>query len=198
VKRLAALLLVGTLGALSLGACSSDGRTLRAAGPNQTLSIVTTTVPPSTSAASATPGSLTVTAPWADGTAIDAQYTCRGADISPAISWSGVPAGTQELAITLTDLDAADFVHWVIAGLDPASTGIAAGKVPAGPVQATNGFGDAKYGGPCPPDGSHTYLLRLYALGAKANLADGIGAATAIDALEANQLASASVSGIFG
>ncbi len=109
-----------------------------------------------------------------------------------------MPAGTQELAITLTDLDAADFVHWVIAGLDPASTGIAAGKVPAGAVQATNGFGDAKYGGPCPPDGSHTYLLRLYALGAKANLADGIGAATAIDALEANQLASASVSGIFG
>jgi hypothetical protein len=193
VTRLVAVILA----LLSLAACSSDGRTLRPAGPGQTLSIVTTTVPPTTTAA-LTNGALAVTAPWGDGGKIDAQYTCKGADVSPAISWTGVPAGTKELAITLTDIDASNFVHWVIAGLDPASSGIAAGKVPAGAVQAANGFGDAKYGGPCPPDGTHTYLLRLYAVGARSGIANGMAGAAAIDALEANQLESTSISGVFG
>jgi Raf kinase inhibitor-like YbhB/YbcL family protein len=197
VTRIAAAAFASLVGVLSLVACSSDGRTLRPAGPNQTLSIVTTTVAPSTTAAT-NAGALAVTAPWKDGGTIDAQYTCKGTDISPAISWSGVPAGTQELALTLTDIDASNFIHWVIGGIDPASSGIAAGKVPTGAVQAANGFGDAKYGGPCPPDGNHTYLLRLYALGAHSGIANGMAGAAAIDALEANQLESTSISGVFG
>ena len=197
VTRLAALVLAGALGALALTACSSDGRTLRPAGPNQTLSIITTTTSaaPVTTNASAT---MTVTVPWADGGAIASEYTCKGADQSPAISWSGVPAATQELAITLVDIDADNFVHWVVAGLDPASTGIAAGKLPAGAIQASNGFGVARYRGPCPPDGAHTYLLTLYALGSPSNLADGVPAATAISTLDAAPLVTAPVSGTFG
>jgi Raf kinase inhibitor-like YbhB/YbcL family protein len=194
-RLVAAVLAVAAM--LSLVSCSSDGRTLRPARPDQTLSIVTTTVPPSTTTAAAN-ATLSVTAPWGDGGTIDAQYTCKGANMSPAISWSGVPAGTQELAVTLTDIDASNFIHWVIAGLDPASSGIAAGKVPVGAMQAANGFGEAKYGGPCPPDGNHTYLLRLYALGTHSGIANGMAGATAIDALEANQLASTSISGVFG
>ena len=138
------------------------------------------------------------TAPWADGGFIDAQYTCKGADTSPAISWSGVPASTQELAISLVDLDASDFVHWIVAGLDPASTGIAAGRVPTGAIQAANGFGEAKYGGPCPPDGEHKYLLTVYALGARSNLADGVAADTALGQLQTSATATATVSGSFG
>jgi Raf kinase inhibitor-like YbhB/YbcL family protein len=200
VIRLAAVASVVTLGMVSLTACSNDGRTLRPAGPNQTLSIVTTTtVASTTTGAAAQPGAgFVVTAPWADGGFIDAQYTCKGADTSPAISWTGVPANTQELAISVVDLDADNFVHWVVAGLDPASTGIAAGRVPAGAIQAANGFGEAKYGGPCPPDGEHKYLLTLYALGARSNLADGVAATTAIDLLQSSALASALVSGSFG
>jgi Raf kinase inhibitor-like YbhB/YbcL family protein len=200
VIRLAALASAVTLGLVSLVACSSDGRTLRPAGPNQTLSIITTTTAtPTTTGAAVQPGAgFVVTAPWPDGGFIDAAYTCKGADTSPAISWSGVPASTQELAISLVDLDADNFVHWVVAGLDPASTGIAAGRVPAGAVQAANGFGEAKYSGPCPPDGQHKYLLTLYALGARSNLADGVAGATAVDQLRASAQASALVTGSFG
>ncbi len=201
MTRLAVVAFLALFGLFTLVACSDDGRTLRPAGPNQTLSIITTTsAPTTTAAAGVAPGAtgFSVTAPWADGGFIDAQYTCKGADISPAVSWSNVPAGTKELAISLVDLDASDFAHWVVAGLDPASTGIAAGKVPAGAVQAANGFGEATYGGPCPPDGTHTYLLTLYALGDPSSLADGVAAATAIDILQSGQLASALVSGRFG
>jgi Raf kinase inhibitor-like YbhB/YbcL family protein len=201
VIRVAVVALTAALTLLTLVACSDDGRTLRPAGPNQTLSIITTTsAAPTTSGAAVTPGAngFAVTAPWTDGGFIDAQYTCKGADTSPAISWSGVPAEAQELAISLVDLDANDFAHWVMAGIDPASTGIAAGKVPAGAIQAANGFGEAKYGGPCPPDGEHKYLLTVYALGARSNLADGVPAVTAIDLLQSSQLASALVTGSFG
>jgi Raf kinase inhibitor-like YbhB/YbcL family protein len=199
VKRLAAALLGPVLGLLALAACSNDGRTLRAAGPNQTLSIITTTTTPTTTrAVNATTGGFAITAPWSDGALIDAQYTCRGADVSPAISWGGVPVDTVELALTFVDLDADDYAHWIVAGIDPATQGIAAGKVPTGAIEGANGFGEAKYGGPCPPDGEHTYLMTLYALGAKSNLANGVNAQTAIDLLQSSQLASAVVSGRFG
>ena len=198
--RLAVVATTVTLGLLVLVACSNDGRTLRPAGPNQTLSIITTTTatPTTTGGTPVQPTGFVVTAPWADGGFIDAQYTCRGNDTSPAISWSGVPADTKELAISLVDLDASDFVHWVVAGLDPASTGIAGGRVPTGAIQAANGFGEAKYNGPCPPDGQHTYLLTLYALAGPSNLADGVAGASAIDALRGNEVASAAVNGSFG
>jgi Raf kinase inhibitor-like YbhB/YbcL family protein len=200
VTRVAVVAFIVALGLLSLAACSDDGRTLRPASPQQTLSIITTTTAAATTRPAVEPSvsGFAVTAPWTDGGFIDARYTCKGADTSPAISWSGVPAATKELAISLVDLDANDFAHWVVAGLDPASTGIAEGKVPAGAIQAANGFGEAKYGGPCPPDGEHKYLLTLYALGDASNLADGVAAATAIDALQSGQLASALVSGSFG
>src|SRR5262245_14243535 len=147
---------------VALVACSHDGRSLRPARPDQTLSIITTTTqaPTTTAAAAVQPGGgdnagvtngagMTITTPWADGAAIESQYTCRGANTSPGVSWSGVPAETKELALAFTDLDADDFVHWVVAGLDPASTGLAAAKVPAGAIQARNGFGAAGYAGPC-------------------------------------------------
>ena len=33
-------------------------------------------------------------------------YTCQGKDISPALSWSGVPSGTKSVALIVDDPDA--------------------------------------------------------------------------------------------
>ncbi|HKA05045.1 MAG TPA: YbhB/YbcL family Raf kinase inhibitor-like protein [Acidimicrobiales bacterium] len=209
MTRLALLLAAA---AVAVTACSHDGRALRPAGPNQTASIITTTS--STAAAAVNPGGqrgsssarsgvtggsgMTIVTPWADGALIDAQYTCKGADTSPAISWSGVPATAKELAIAFTDLDADDFVHWVIAGLPSAAIGLAANTVPQGAVQANNGFNEASYSGPCPPDHQHTYLMTLYALGQPSGLTPGMDGKAAIGRLEATQIASTAISGVFG
>lgn len=210
MTRLALLLAAA---AVAVTACSHDGRTLRPAGPNQTASIITT--PSSTAATAAVkPGSqggsssvrsgvtggsgMSIVTPWADGAAIDTQYTCRGADTSPAISWSGVPTTAKEVAIAFTDLDADDFVHWVIAGLPPAAIGLAANTVPQTAVQANNGFNEASYSGPCPPDHQHTYLMTLYALGQPSGITTGMDGKTAIARLEATQIASTAISGVFG
>jgi Raf kinase inhibitor-like YbhB/YbcL family protein len=212
--RRGALALACVLPALVLAACSSDGRTLSPPGPDQTLSIITTSSSSSTSStvveAPATTGpvvtnpisspslSLRMSVPWADGGEIAPRFTCAGDDVSPSITWTGVPAEAVELAVLFTDLDSdpPGFVHWLVAGLDPASTGIAEGRVPAGAVQATNGFGDAGYGGPCPPSGTHTYLVALYALREESEIDDGAeGIDDLLTTLETRAISSTAISG---
>ena len=40
-------------------------------------------------------------------------------------------------------------------------------------LHGKNGFGKAAYGGPCPPNGTHRYYFRLYALDAQLTLQSG-------------------------
>ena len=42
-------------------------------------------------------------APWATGSAIEEAYTCFGLNASPPVSWTGLPDGTREVAITMVD-----------------------------------------------------------------------------------------------
>ena len=44
------------------------------------------------------------------------EFSCDGKSSSPALSWSGAPAGTKEFAMTMFDPDAgtSGFVHWVV------------------------------------------------------------------------------------
>src|SRR5688572_20049721 len=110
---------------------------------------------------------ITLTSPaFADGEAIPERHTCSGEDVAPPLAWSGVPDGTAELALLVEDPDApgGTFVHWVLAGLDPSSGGLAEGTVPAGAVEGRNGFRRRGYGGPCPPPGRpHRYVFMLFA-----------------------------------
>ena len=213
LRRLTPLLLGCCL--VGLTACDADdGRELPPAGPDQTATIATSTTLAPTDAALAdaasadaasadegaeivTPGLFTVTAPWGEGQGIPVTYTCEGDDRIPAITWTGVPAGTVEVAVVLTDLDAEGFVHWITFGLDPAGAGIPDGGVPDGISQALNSFGTVGYGGPCPPTGTHTYLLEVYALSQQLELSDGAPAADVLTAITASSIGLTSVSGTF-
>ena len=93
------------------------------------------------------------------------RFTCDGADVSPPLTIADVPADADSLVLALTDPDAGDFVHWVVADIPPTTTGLAAGEVPPGAVVYPNDFGDQAYAGPCPPEGeTHTYVFTLYVL----------------------------------
>jgi Raf kinase inhibitor-like YbhB/YbcL family protein len=179
-----------------LAACGSSGRTLHPPGPGQTLSVLTTTIPPSTS--STAEPALSLVLPFADGAALDPRFTCKatnGAGVSPGISWAGVPSGTKELVLVVLDPDAANFVHWVLAGIDPnAVTEIPEGTVPAGLHQTLNGFGRLGFVAPCPPSGVHHYRFTLYALPQASGITDGMTAADAITLLNGKSTASVSVS----
>ena len=107
---------------------------------------------------------------FANSTSIPVGYTCDGDDVSPPLSWSGVPEGTESLALIMDDPDASGFTHWVIYNISPAESGLAEGlpsehDLPGGPHQGKNSFGTIGYGGPCPPRGpAHHYIFHLYAL----------------------------------
>jgi hypothetical protein len=107
--------------------------------------------------------------------AIPAKYTCEGEDVSPALTWSGVPGGTKSLALIVDDPDAPDpaapkmtWVHWVLFNVPPSVTGlpeaVGASSLPSGTREGLNDWKRTGYGGPCPPIGRHRYFFKLYAL----------------------------------
>lgn len=95
----------------------------------------------------------------------------KGGNLSPELSWSGVPEGTRSLALVMDDPDAPSglFTHWLVYGLEPNITCIpegatSAGELPNGAREGRNGFRELGYGGPQPPSGTHRYFFHLYAL----------------------------------
>lgn len=104
------------------------------------------------------------------GQPIPARFTCDGEDRSPALTWSGVPAGAKSLVLVCDDPDApmGTWIHWIVTNIPPAAAGIPEnGPLPEGAVEIKNSFGRTSYGGPCPPSGVHRYYFRLYALDAE-------------------------------
>ncbi len=115
------------------------------------------------------------------GGAIPRRYTCDGPDVSPPLTWSGVPSGAAAFLLIVDDPDANGFVHWVVADLPASMTSLADGAsgrlAPA--VEGRNGFGKIGWGGPCPPSGTHHYRFTLVALSLPLGLARGTTAAQA-------------------
>ena len=116
---------------------------------------------------------------FSDHAEIPAEYTCDGSDISPPLEWSGVPAGTESLALIVDDPDAQDtgdpanvWVHWVVINLPKMTTGLPAGirDLPKQAKHGLNSWKRAAYGGPKPPSGRHRYAFKLYALDATLDL----------------------------
>lgn len=122
--------------------------------------------------------SLVLTSPsFGNGDKIPRRHSCEGPDVSPALSWTGAPAGTKSFALIVDDPDAPDpaapkmtWVHWVLYDLPPEAAGLAEAMPPSGlPPGTREGKNDWKrtgWGGPCPPIGRHRYFFKLYALDA--------------------------------
>jgi Raf kinase inhibitor-like YbhB/YbcL family protein len=106
---------------------------------------------------------------FAEGGTIPRLHTCEGADLSPALEWSGEPGGTSCFALVVDDPDApvGTWNHWLLWDL-PASTHALPQGFKAGQAgeSGTNDFGKLGYGGPSPPKGHgpHRYFFKLYAL----------------------------------
>ena len=137
--------------------------------------------------AQAQSGAFTLSSPDLASGKFDNQFIlngfgCQGGNVSPALNWSNVPAGTKSLSLQIHDPDAptgSGFWHWAVYNLPASSTGLprGAGNSPAGlPAPAFGGNTDfqdtgatgvnGNYGGPCPPVGDkpHRYVFTLYAL----------------------------------
>jgi len=180
---------------------------LAAAGPSGCQSAETPT-----KSEGAKPMKLDVnTAAFAHQGTIPKKYTGEGQDVSPPISWSGLPQGTQEIAVICDDPDAPTpdpWVHWVIYKIPANAPGLPEGiprndrlTVPPGAVQGKNSWpsNNVGYRGPMPPPGhgTHHYHFRVYALDTKLAVEPGLDKKSLLGKMEGHILGEGVVTGTY-
>lgn len=125
-----------------------------------------------------------------EGEHIPDRYACKGVNVSPQLSWNPV-SGTAKYAIICEDPDAASgtWTHWVIFNI-PSDVNtvdewiMEREELDNGAKQGLNDFGTVGYRGPCPPDGTHRYYFRVYALDTEIQLKPKISKAELRKAME--------------
>jgi len=148
----------------------------------------------------------------AEGETIPLTYECGpplvadgpGDNVSPPLTWTAGPPGTQSYAIVMRDTDAGDLVHWVIYDIPATVTSLPedipnvyAVTDPSGAKQAELQGAAHGYFGPCSPNSVNTYQWTVHALDVP-TLPDvdmGTPENTIAPAVESISIASASLSG---
>ncbi|MGD9497042.1 MAG: YbhB/YbcL family Raf kinase inhibitor-like protein [Armatimonadota bacterium] len=183
--------------------------------PREEAPPVVTEVPPVEEQAPAVEGSEAGATTWtitssafAHGETIPQKYTEDGEDISPPLTFEGVPEGTAEIALICHDPDApreGGWTHWVVYGMAPDIGGLPEGVPPEervedpGLIQGENSWGKIGYGGPAPPPGSpHRYQFLGYALSEELSLEPGATKAELEEAMEGKVIGEAMLEGMYG
>lgn len=154
-----------------------------------------------------TPMTMSLSSPgFSDGSSIPREYSCDGDDVSPELSWSGAPEGTESIALICEDPDAPRgiFAHWVLfnipASIDSLRQEVAVTADIGGDArEGINDFGNPGYGGPCPPPGKpHRYVFRLFALdNAVLEQSGAVDRAALLNAVKGHILAEARLVGTY-
>lgn len=179
--------------ALVLAACSTNAAPDEQPTPSTTttttLQSSTTTLQPSTTTTTTTLPAFDVSSPaFADGEAIPREFTCDGADVSPALRIVGIPSTAESLIVIVEDPDAplGTWYHWVEFDIVPESS---ARDIPrdVGSIgtPGANSWNLTGYRGPCPPEGEeHRYVFRVFALDGRLDLPEGVEAPQVYTAIE--------------
>jgi Raf kinase inhibitor-like YbhB/YbcL family protein len=101
---------------------------------------------------------------------ISSVYTCEGENINPSLRISSIPDGTEYLALIVDDPDASKgvFTHWLVWNIPPSH--LIDEHALTGGVEGLNDYEVHHYKGPCPPQGTHRYFFKIYALDKKIDL----------------------------
>jgi Raf kinase inhibitor-like YbhB/YbcL family protein len=140
-----------------------------------------------------------------EGGIIPVKFTCDGEDVSPDLKWENVPHNTVSLALICDDPDApvGTWVHWVLFNIPGNSNHLEEGigpekEFPNGTLHGINDFKRLGYGGPCPPNGTHRYFFRLYALDKMLDLDSGCSKADLMEAMQGHVLGQATLMAKYG
>lgn len=133
---------------------------------------------------------------FTDNGLIPSQYTCDGENVNPELHISGIPDGTQSLALIVEDPDApgGTYDHWVMWNIPPRDR-IEENSSPG--AQGRNSRNENKYYGPCPPHGAHHYHFKIYALDTRLDLPITTDKAALLKALHGHILAGGELVGVY-
>ena len=125
------------------------------------------------------------------------KYTPYGKDIHPSFYWFGFPKETKSFVIICEDPDTPSgkiFTHWAVKNIPVSITKIEEGQNIGEEIK--NSWGFERYSGPKPPNGTHRYFFRIYAIKVE-NLSSKTLNGLKKD-IEFNKIAEAEMMGIFG
>lgn len=146
---------------------------------------------------------------FASGKPIPRRHSGDGEDLSPPLSWSGVPSSAKELALIVDDPNAPTpqpWVHWLIYKIPVGTEGLAEGVPPVGhpgypptALQGKNSWGSFGYRGPAPPKGHgiHRYFFKLYALDKALDRVEGLDKPGLLNAIRGHIVAEGELMGTF-
>jgi Raf kinase inhibitor-like YbhB/YbcL family protein len=135
------------------------------------------------------------------GDLLDGQYSGYGRNLSPALSWTPGPPGTQAYALMWEDPDVPSMqpvVHWLAWNIPATVLSLSRGVRNAGELlrppgmrQGRNSHGGIGYTGPHPPvgDPAHHYHVQVFALDRPLRLKPEADRGALLDALKGRVIA---------
>lgn len=148
-------------------------------------------------------GDLELTSPaFDDGEPIPDRYGYEEDNVNPPLEIDGVPADAESLALVMDDPDAEAVAgevwdHWLVWNVPPETTSIPEDWDAAEATEGTNDFDEVGYGGPSPPEGTHRYRFRLFALDSELVLPAESDRETLESAIDGRILEQARLSGTY-
>ena len=133
-----------------------------------------------------------------DGGEIPRECGYKNGNKVPSLTVSGIPEGTESIALIMDDPDAMEpagkvWVHWVAWNMDPTNTELEN----LDKIEGMTDFGEVGYGGPAPPDKRHTYVFKLYALDTELDLPDKSTKADVEKAMEGHIIEQTQLTGTY-
>lgn len=137
---------------------------------------------------------------------IPIKYTCDGENVSPPLHIRRVSAKAKSLVLIMEDPDAlggddrrsGDFVHWTVWNIDAGTRVVSENSIPFGAVEGDTDFELPAWAGPCPREGVHRYIFRLYALDVTLNLSSRADKHKLAKALKGHIVDQTSLVGLYG
>ena len=154
------------------------------------------------------PFTLTSTS-FQDGGVIPDKYTQAVPNpISPALSWTNTPAGTQSFVLIMHDPDTAlrkgtgDVLHWMAFNIPGTATSLPEGvannpTLPDGTIQPNNLSGKPGFMGPGARGIYHHYTIELFALDTKLGLGADATREQVMAAMDGHVTGKAAIEGRF-
>jgi Raf kinase inhibitor-like YbhB/YbcL family protein len=136
-------------------------------------------------------------------------FGCSGDNLSPQLSWSDAPEGTEAFSVFAYDPDAptgSGWWHWQLVNIPKDVTSLVAGAgdlsknlTPSGSANIKNDYGVMGFGGACPPKGhgAHRYQFTVHALSKKLELPEDASGALVGYMVRANSLASSTIEALY-
>lgn len=140
---------------------------------------------------------MSVASSFAEGGKLPVACTCDGEKTAPDFSMANVPRGAKSLAFSFVDPDAmsGNWVHWLAWNIEPSISRLAQHSLSEGAVEGYNSGGRKGYYPPCPPSGTHRYILTVYALDTLLSLPERAGLDAFKSAIKGHVLGQASLMG---